>query len=47
MQGSDKPRRFSKVIFFFKPGDSLKICLTLVSSAPGANEMQTAVSVCC
>ena len=47
MQGSDKTRRLSKVVFFFKQGGSLKICITLVSSTPGAKEMQSAVIVCC
>lgn len=47
MQGSDKPRRHSRVVFFFKLGGSLKMYLTVVSSTPGAKEMQTTVSVCC
>lgn len=46
MQGSDKPRRLSKVVLFFKPGGSLKKCFTLVGSTAGTKEMQTDVNVC-
>lgn len=47
MYVSDKPRSLSKVVFFFKPGGSLKINLILVSATPGAEDMQFTVKVFC